>query len=87
MLNPRSAFGPPPRVVIPAELAGVEIFLQHLGMSMEELKKIYFFRHRMYHTFEISKVKGKSRLISAPDDRLKMVQRKVLALLERIYRP
>lgn len=41
----------------------------------------------MYHTFEIQKSGRKPRTISAPDKRLKMLQRKIAAMLDGIYRP
>ncbi|MDR3572192.1 MAG: reverse transcriptase domain-containing protein [Candidatus Pacebacteria bacterium] len=40
----------------------------------------------MYRTFEISKGKGKTRIISAPDQRLKFVQRKIADLLGAVYK-
>jgi len=40
----------------------------------------------MYHQFEIAKGKGKTRLISAPDKRLKFLQRKIAPLLNHLYR-
>jgi len=58
-----------------------------LGTSSAELRKIWFYRSRMYHRFDIAKRRHGSRVITAPDNRLKMIQRKLLALLEQLYRP
>jgi hypothetical protein len=67
-------FGGTSRTVIPVELSSKSELLKHLGVSPEELKKIWWFRHRMYSHFNISKKTGKVRAISAPDYRLKMLQ-------------
>lgn len=40
----------------------------------------------MYQNFDIAKGKGKTRTISAPDKRLKFVQRKIASLLNLIYK-
>jgi S1-C subfamily serine protease len=40
----------------------------------------------MYHNFDIKKRSGKSRVINAPDYRLKMLQRKIADLLTPLYR-
>ena len=50
-----------------------------------ELKKIWWYRARMYHHFEIAKGKKKTRVISAPDPRLKSIQRKIAGLLDQMY--
>jgi RNA-directed DNA polymerase len=76
-----------PRGKIPSEMASVVDFLQYLGLSPAELKKIWWFQSRMYRHFDISKRSGKVRVISAPDARLKMLQRKIAALLNQLYRP
>lgn len=80
-------FGTTPRVSIPVEMTSATDFLQYLGVSAGELKKIWWFRGRMYSHFDISKRSGKQRMISAPDARLKMLQRKIATLLDRLYRP
>lgn len=80
-------FGPTPRVTIPHQLTSVAALLQHLGCSQAELKKIRWFRRRMYRKFDIAKRGGKTRKILAPDRRLKMLQRQIADLLETIYRP
>lgn len=84
---PPSFFGPPiVRVAILPELANEAALLVYLGVSAEELKKIWWFRGGMYHRFEIAKGNGKSRIIDAPDKRLKYLQRKIALLLDRLYR-
>jgi RNA-directed DNA polymerase len=80
-------FGAPIRVSIPVELTSEGELLRYLGLSAGELKKIWWFRGRMYRQFDIAKGGGKKRLISAPDYRLKMLQRKIASLLDKIYRP
>jgi len=79
-------FGSPVRVVIPPELATEAALLTYLGVSAEELKKIWWYRRRMYHRFEIAKGNGKTRVINAPDARLKHLQRQIATLLTDIYR-
>lgn len=75
------------RVRVPTELSSEAALLKYLGLSPAELKKVWWFRHRMYREFEIAKGPGKSRLISAPDRRLKMLQRNIAALLDQMYSP
>jgi len=87
VLNPAYLFGGFPRVLIPQELISEVHFLRHLGVSAAELKKIWWFRSRMYHSFDIAKSGGGTRKISAPNYRLKMLQRKIADLLGRIYKP
>ena len=74
------------RAPLPGELANETTFLTYLGVSVNELKKIWWFRQRMYHQFEISKGKGKHRIINAPDERLKFLQKRIASLLTNIYR-
>ncbi|MDO3432119.1 reverse transcriptase domain-containing protein [Rhizobium sp. CBN3] len=75
------------RASVPAALTSEAALLAHLGVTAAELKKIWWFRGRMYHEFEISKTLGKSRIISAPDRRLKMLQRNIASLLDEMYKP
>ena len=82
-MNP---FGPPPRVKLPPELADEAAILTHLGMSPVELKKIWWYRAKMYNTFELVGTGGKTRVINAPNDRLKYLQRQLVELLEPLYR-
>ncbi|GMV62806.1 MAG: hypothetical protein AMXMBFR74_19740 [Parvibaculum sp.] len=84
---PSNPFGPTTVYLpIPPELGSEDALLTYLGMSAEELKKIWWFREHMYHQFEIAKGKGKTRTISAPDKRLKYLQRKIALLLDQLYR-
>ena len=79
----------PPAVVhlpIPPELSDKTALLTYLGVSPAELKKIWWYRERMYHQFEIAKGKDKTRTISAPDKRLKYLQRQIALLLNQLYR-
>lgn len=73
------------RVTIPTALLDEPNLLSYLGMSQSELKKIWWHRGRMYKNFKIAKNGGKSRNISAPDKRLKYLQRKIMNLLDSIY--
>ncbi|WHO74875.1 reverse transcriptase domain-containing protein [Rhizobium sp. BT03] len=75
------------RINLPAALTNDVALLRYLGVSPAELKKIWWFRHRMYNDFEIAKGSGKSRVINAPDDRLKMLQRYIADLLDQMYSP
>jgi S1-C subfamily serine protease len=83
--SPNLAHPRAPRSV-PLELASEDALLAYLGVSTKELKKIWWYRGRMYRQFEIAKGKDKSRIISAPDERLKCLQRRVSTLLGQIYR-
>ena len=75
------------RVALPNEFKSTEDLLVHLGVSKAEMNKIWWFRSRMYSHFDISKSNGKKRIISAPDRRLKMIQRSIADSLTEIYRP
>lgn len=75
------------RVNIPAEMANRANLLKYLDLSEEELRKIWWFRSRMYEVFDVAIKPGKKRLISAPDRRLKMLQRALVPLLGKIYSP
>ena len=80
-------FGQPIRITIPAELADETALLAHLGLSAAELRKIWYYRGRMYQHFSIAKDPSKVRMISAPDKRLKFLQRKLADKLTELYRP
>src|SRR3990167_6262201 len=84
--SPAMMFGPPPRVTIPPALETEAALLAHLGLSSAELKRIWWFRHRMYRDFNIAKGAGKLRIITAPQDRLKHLQRRIADLLTPMYR-
>ncbi|MER8522269.1 reverse transcriptase domain-containing protein [Mesorhizobium sp. M0644] len=77
---------PAVRVTIPPELASEAALLTYLGLSANELKKIWWFRGRMYHQFEIAKGRDKTRIINAPNERLKYLQRHIAPLLDQLYR-
>lgn len=79
-------FGKRIPIVIPAELANETALLTHLGVSPKELKKIWWYRDSMYREFSITKKERKLRFITAPDNRVKMLQRKLAPLLDRLYR-
>ncbi len=87
MISIRRIFGTKIPIPIPPELASEAALLAHIGVSPAELKKIWWFRHRMYSHFNISKRSGKVRTITAPDTRLKIIQRKLALLLDGLYRP
>lgn len=61
--------------------------LAHLGVSERELKKIWWFRDRMYRQITIPKRNGGFRTIHAPDDRLKAIQHLLLLELSKLYAP
>ena len=79
-------FGKHIPIAIPAELASEATLLAHLGVSPKELTKIWWYRAAMYKEFSIAKGSGELRLITAPDNRLKMLQRKLAPLLDQLYR-
>lgn len=80
-------FGPPIRIDIPAEFANEAAMLDYLGLGSAELKKIWYYRGRMYQHFSIAKSPTKVRMISAPNERLKFLQRKIADKLVELYRP
>lgn len=79
-------FARPVRLLIPTELASEASLLAFLDLSAKELKKIWWYRGQMYCRFEIAKGNGHSRVIDAPDKRLKYLQRQIATLLNKIYR-
>ncbi|MDU6672966.1 MAG: hypothetical protein E6501_30735, partial [Bradyrhizobium sp.] len=60
-------FGGTTRVDLPEEFTSEGELLIFLGLSAAELKKIWWFRGRMYSRFDIAKRHGKTRPIAAPD--------------------
>lgn len=78
-------FGKHIPIPIPKEFFDETGLLAHLGLGTKELKKIWWYRRRMYEQFSIAKG-PKVRLISAPNRRLKILQSKLAPLLDRIYR-
>ncbi|WP_441280808.1 reverse transcriptase domain-containing protein [Tardiphaga sp. 862_B3_N1_1] len=87
MTNLASLLVNPIWTIVPNEFTSEAELLKFLALSPAELKKIWWFRGRMYQKFEISKGKGKKRVISAPDHRLKMLQTKIASSLAPIYKP
>ena len=87
MPNWVNMFRQPIRITIPAELADEAALLAYLGLGAAELRKIWYYRGRMYQQFYIAKGPNKVRMISAPDERLKYVQRKLADKLTELYRP
>lgn len=83
----RALFGQPIRIAIPAELADEAALLAYLGLGAAELRKIWYYRGRMYQHFSIAKGPNKIRMISAPDRRLKFLQRMLADKLTELYRP
>ncbi len=71
---------------IPPELADEISLLTYLGMSPAELKKVWWYRGRMYTQFSIAKGGGQFRRIYAPDRRLKILQSRLATLLDQLYR-
>lgn len=71
---------------ISVELTSEASLLTYLGVSSKELKKIWWFRERMYCEFDIYKKDNKKRIIYSPNERLKYLQRKIALLLSQIYR-
>ena len=82
-----TSFGRPIRIAIPSEFVDEAALLAYLDLSPSELKKIWYYRARMYQHFSIAKGENKVRLISAPDERLKLLQRKLSKKLTELYRP
>ncbi|MCW5713455.1 MAG: trypsin-like peptidase domain-containing protein [Bauldia sp.] len=82
----RRVFGKRIPIPIPPELTDEPALLAYLKLSPAELKRIWWFRRRMYSQFEIAKGSGKVRLITAPDRRLKIIQQKLRPVLEQLYR-
>jgi retron-type reverse transcriptase len=80
-------FRQPIRNPIPAELADEAALLAYLGLGITELRKIWYYRGRMYQHFSIAKGQKKVRMISAPDERLKHLQRKIAEKLTELYQP
>lgn len=80
-------FGQPIRITVPAELADEAALLAYLGLGAAELKKIWYYRRRMYQHFSIAKGPNKVRMISAPNKRLKFLQRKLADKLTELYQP
>lgn len=78
---------PAPRSPLPAALQDESELLVFLGISAAELRKIWWYRYGMYHRFALKRRGRKPRIIEAPDKRLKHLQRKLLEILNPLYRP
>lgn len=87
MPSARRTFGKQIPIPIPPELADAAALLAYLKVSPAELKKIWWFRGRMYSQFDIAKRSGKVRTITAPNRRLKIIQSKLTPVLDQLYRP
>jgi RNA-directed DNA polymerase len=81
------SFGAPApiHVPVPPEFTSKAALLAHLGVSPDELKKIWYHREKMYQSFDVLKKSGKLRLINAPDQRLKFLQRQIAEHLNKMY--
>lgn len=86
MISVRRAFGTLIPIPIPPEFLDEPTLLAYLTVSPAELKKIWWYNGKMYKQFNIAKGSGKLREITAPDDRLKFLQRKLAPLLNQLYR-
>ena len=86
MQSARRMFGKQVTIAIPPELACETSLLSYLKVSPAELKTIWWYRDNMYSQFEIAKKNGKTRTITAPDRRLKIIQQKLAAILDQLYR-
>lgn len=86
MHSVRRAFGTTRSIPTLPEFATEATLLAYLNLSVAELKKIWWYRGRMYSHFSITKSSGKVRTITAPDRRLKIIQRKLAPLLDQLYR-
>ncbi len=71
-------FGKHRLIPIPPEFTDETTLLAYLSLGPKELQKIWWYRHQMYTQFEITKGKGKFRIITAPDKRLKILQSKLI---------
>jgi RNA-directed DNA polymerase len=84
--SPGRLFGKHIAIAIPPELADEATLLAYLKLGPRELKKIWWYRHLMYSQFSIAKGSGKSRVITAPNRRLKILQSKLAPILDQLYR-
>lgn len=70
---------------VPEELSSEASLLSFLGMSPAELKKIWYFRNKMYENFTIPSKSGKPRAINAPNQRLLFIQSQIALQLNKLY--
>lgn len=78
---------PPYMATIPDELSSEEKFFTALGISGGERKFLTKYARYRYRYLKIPKRSGGQRLLLIPDDRLKYIQRKLLAILSSLYKP
>ena len=78
--------GTPVHVVITAEFSDETSLLVFLGMKPEELKKVWYFRDRMCHNFDVAKKVNKARQIKSPNQRFKFFQHLIAGKLDTLYR-
>lgn len=81
---PQNPFAVVPQVEVPPEFLDRASLLAYLGLGEKELKKIRWYRAKMYQSFDLQKG-SKKRTINAPDERLKFLQRRLLKVLEALY--
>ncbi len=72
---------------LPPELSTVAALHAHLGVGAREARFIARFVHNAYSIALIPKRRGGQRSLMIPDGRLKHLQRRLLPLLEILYRP
>jgi RNA-directed DNA polymerase len=71
----------------PDELKDIASLEVYLGVSNLELQVIKKHRSKMYSRFAIPKRSGGNRIIEAPNKRLLFLQRKLLEIFVRLYKP
>lgn len=72
---------------IPQHLTSESELLFHLGVGAEELAYLRRWPRLKYRDVKISKRSGGERTLLIPDDRLKFIQKKILGILQNLYRP
>lgn len=72
---------------IPPELSSRAALHAHLGIGSREARFIARFVQNAYSTALIPKRRGGQRSLMVPDERLKHLQRRLLPLLDALYRP
>lgn len=72
---------------LPAELESREELLKYLCISDKELNYLSLHSRRLYSSRLLPKRSGGFRLLEAPNDRLKHIQRMLLRTFEKVYVP
>ena len=67
------------------EINTLEDFCKQINISYNFLKYVLYVKKKNYRQFIISKGNGKFRIITAPNEELKYIQRQLLLFLERNY--